>query len=55
MGRYVTEAEALQELSDEFGIDFADIDEAMIIVEEHNNKDETCEDQIYVHKFELVD
>ena len=52
---YMSEAEALQELSDEFGIDFADIDEAMIIVEEHNNKDETCEDQIYVHKFELVD
>ena len=52
---YMSEADALQELSDEFGIDFADIDEAMIIVEEHNNKDETCEDQIYVHKFELVD
>ena len=52
---YMSEAEALQELSDEFGIDFADIDEAMIIVEEHNNKDETCEDQIFVHKFELVD
>ena len=50
---YMSEAEALQELSDEFGVDFADIDEALILVEEHNNKDN--DDAIYVHKFELVD
>ena len=52
---YMSEADALQELSDEFGIDFADIDEALILVEEYNNKDENDDDQIYVHKFELVD
>ena len=45
----------LTELSDEFGVDFADIDEALILVEEHNNKDENDDDQIYVHKFELID
>ena len=45
----------LSELSDEFGVDFADIDEALILVEEHNNKDKNDDDQIYVHKFELVD
>lgn len=27
----------------------------MILVEEHNNKDENEDDQIYVHKYELVD
>ena len=52
---YLSEAEMLSELSDEFGVDFADIDEALILVEEHNNKDENDDDQIYVHKFELVD
>ena len=52
---YLSEAEALTELSDEFGVDFADIDEALILVEEHNNKGENDDDQIYVHKFELVD
>ena len=45
----------LSELSDEFGVVFADIDEALILVEAHNNKDENDDDQIYVHKFELVD
>jgi ssDNA-specific exonuclease RecJ len=52
---YLSEAGALNELSEVFGIDFADIDEALILVEEHNNKDENDDDQIYVHKFELVD
>ena len=52
---YLSEAEMLSELSDEFGVDFADINEALILVEEHNNKDENDDDQIYVHKFELVD
>ena len=52
---YMTEQEALQELSDVFGVDFADIDEAMILVEEHNDKEDNDDDQIYVHKFELVD
>ena len=51
----MTEQEALKELSDVFGIDFADINDALIIVEEHNNKDENDDDQIYVHKYELVD
>ena len=50
---YVSEQAALQMLSDEFGVDFADIDEALILVEEHNN--DYNDDAIYVHKFELVD
>ena len=50
---YVSEQAALQILSDEFGVDFADLNEALILVEEHNNKDN--DDAIYVHKFELVD
>lgn len=52
---YLSEAGALNELSEVFGIDFADIEEAMILVEEHNDKEENDDDQIYVHKFELVD
>ena len=52
---YLSEAGALNELSEVFGIDFADIDEAMILVEEHNDKEDNDDDQIYVHKFELVD
>ena len=52
---YLSEAEVLSELSDEFGVDFADIDEALILVEEHNDKEDNDDDQIYVHKFELVD
>ena len=52
---YLSEDELLSELSDEFGVDFADIDEALILVEEHNDKDGNDDDQIYVHKFELVD
>ena len=52
---YLSEAEVLRELSDEFGVDFADIDEAMILVEEHNDNEDNDDDQIYVHKYELVD
>ena len=52
---YLSEEEALRELSDEFGVDFANMDEALIIVDEHNDKDDNEDDQIYVHKFELID
>jgi hypothetical protein len=52
---YLSEAEVLTELSDEFGVDFADIDEVLILVEEYNNKNENEDNQIYVHKYELVD
>ena len=52
---YLSEEEALRELSDEFGVDFANMDEALIIVDEHNDKDDNDDDQIYVHKFELID
>ena len=50
---YMSEEETLNELSEFFGIDFADIAEALILVEEHNENDD--DDPIYVHKFELVD
>jgi len=52
---YLSEVGALNELSEVFGIDFADIDEALILVEEHNDKEENDDDQIYIHKFELID
>ena len=52
---YLSEEEALRELSDEFGVDFANMDEALTIVDEHNDKDDNDDDQIYVHKFELID
>ena len=37
---YLMENEALQSLSDFFGIDFKDMDEAMILVRENNDKDD---------------
>ena len=37
---YLMESEALQVLSDFFGIDFKDIDEAMVLVQENNDKDD---------------
>ena len=52
---YLSEAGTLNELSEVFGIDFADIDEAMILVAEHNGKEDNDDNQIYVHKFELID
>jgi len=46
------ESEALQTLSDFFGIDFKDMDEAMILVRENNDKDDS---RVWVNKYELVD
>ena len=48
---YLMESEALQSLSDFFGIDFKDMDEAMILVRENNDKDDG---RIWVNKFEFV-
>jgi len=39
-------------LSDFFGIDFKDVEEAMILVNEHNEKDE---EHVWVNEFELVE
>ena len=49
---YCTEAGALTLLSDFFGIDFVDMEEAMVLVQEHNEKEET---QVWVNRFQLVD
>ena len=49
---YLMESEALQTLSDFFGIDFKDMDEAMILVRENNDKDDG---RIWVNKYQLVD
>ena len=49
---YLMESEALQTLSDFFGIDFKDMDEAMILVRENNGKDD-C--RVWVNHYELVD
>lgn len=49
---YLMESEALQTLSDFFGIDFKDMDEAMILVEENNDKDDG---RVWVNKYELID
>ena len=49
---YCTEEQALQKLSDFFGIDFKDVEEAMILVNEHNEKDE---EHVWVNEFELVE
>ena len=48
---YLMESEALQTLSDFFGIDFKYMDEAMILVRENNNKDDG---RVWVNKFEFV-
>lgn len=50
--RYCDEEEALQELSDFFGIDFKSMDEAMILVEENNEKDDG---RVWVNKYDLVE
>ena len=42
---YLMESEALQTLSDFFGIDFKDMAEAMILVRENNGKNTSCPDQ----------
>ena len=49
---YCGETEALEVLSDFFGVDFKDMDEAMILVEENNEKDDG---RVWVNKYELVD
>ena len=48
---YLMESEALQTLSDFFGIDFKDMAEAMILVRENNDKDDG---RVWVNKFEFV-
>ena len=48
---YLMESKALQSMSDFFGIDFKDMDEAMILVRENNDKDDG---RIWVNKFEFV-
>ena len=48
---YLMESEALQTLSDFFGIDFKDMDEAMIQVRENNDKDD-C--RVWVNRYEFV-
>jgi hypothetical protein len=49
---YLMESEALQTLSDFFGIDFKDMDEAMILVRENNDNDDG---RVWVNRFEFVD
>ena len=49
---YLMESEALQTLSDFFGIDFKDMDEAMILVRENNDKDEG---RVWVNKYAFAD
>lgn len=48
---YLTEEKALELLSDFFGIDFKDMDEAMILVSENNDKDDG---RVWVNKYEFV-
>ena len=48
---YLMESEALLTLSDFFGIDFKDMDEAMILVQENNDKDDG---RVWVNKYEMV-
>lgn len=48
---YLIESKALLTLSDFFGIDFKDMDEAMILVRENNDKDDG---RVWVNKFEFV-
>lgn len=49
---YLSEEETLEELSDYFGIDFKDMDEAMILVRENNDMDDG---RVWVNKYELVE
>ncbi|MBR5103203.1 MAG: hypothetical protein IKV05_00775 [Bacteroidales bacterium] len=49
---YLMENEALQSLSDFFGIDFKDMDEAMILVRENNDNDDG---RVWVNRYQLVD
>ncbi len=49
---YLMESETLQTLSDFFGIDFKDMDEAMILVRENNDNDVG---RVWVNRYEFVD
>ncbi len=49
---YCSEQAALVLLSDFFGIDFQDMDEAMVLVRENNEQDEG---RVWVNKYELVE
>lgn len=49
---YCTENAALELLSDFFGVDFKDMDEAMVLVEENNDKDDG---RVWVNKYQLVE
>ena len=49
---YLMESETLQTLSDFFGIDFKDMDEAMILVRENNDNDVG---RVWVNMYEFVD
>ena len=48
---YLMENKALQTLSDFFGIDFKDMDEAMILVRENNDK---YDGRVWVNRYEFV-
>ncbi len=52
---YFSEDEALEELSELFGVDFQNMEEALVLVEEHNDDPDNENDNIWVHKFETVD
>lgn len=49
---YCTEKAALELLSDFFGVDFKDMNEAMVLVEENNEKDDG---RVWVNRYQLVD
>lgn len=49
---YLSEEDTLAQLSDFFGVDFKDMDEAMILVRENNDNDDG---RVWVNKYELVE
>lgn len=49
---YLSAEAALDKLSDYFGLDFKDMEEAMVLVQENNEKDEG---QVWVCRYEMVD
>ena len=51
---YFSEEEALEELSELFGVDFQNMEEALVLVEEHNDDPDNENDNVWVHKFETV-
>lgn len=48
---YLSAEAALDKLSDYFGLDFKDMEEAMVLVHENNDKDDY---HVWVNKYELV-